>query len=142
MTVGTLRLRATSRALTLAVAVFACNGEPEPAGPAACTEEYRSWMVSVVDSAGSPVDGLPVIVDRPATGDTLPYGTPFLRPGNYLIMDDGMADTIRIEGEIIRAAGSGPAGGFVATWVFGADPWRCHVEQKSGPDTVIVAGGA
>lgn len=135
-------IRACAPVLILAVAALACDEEPGPAGPVACTEEYRSWMVSVVDTAGSPVDGLQVVVDRAATGDTLPYGMPFFLPGSYLIMDDGMVDTISIEGETIRAAVSGPAGGFVATWVFGADAWRCHVEKKSGPDTVVVAGDA
>ena len=125
--------------LLFAAALTSCSSEPDGTSPPACTEEFRSWTVTVVDSDGHPVDGLDVEVTRVLTGELLPYGDPsHFAPGEYRIMDDGMAATIRVQGETIRADGSGSEREFRASWEFGADAWRCHVERRSGPDTVIV----
>jgi hypothetical protein len=116
--------------------VIACSGDPDPTEPIACTEEFRSWIVVVVDAGGEPIDGLAVQVVRASSGAVLPYGDPGFSAGSYRIMDDGMADSIRIEGETIEASALEGEATFEAAWEFGADPWRCHVERLSGPDTV------
>ena len=120
----------------LPCAVLACSGTPDPTEPIACTEEFRSWSVVVVDGAGDPIDGLTLQVVRASTGAQLPYGDAAYSAGSYRIMDDGMAASIRIEGETIEASSAGGSGTFDAAWEFGADVWRCHVEKLSGPDTV------
>ena len=120
----------------LSCTVIACSGDPDLTDPIACTEEFRSWSVVVVDTAGNPVDGLTVQVVRTSTGEQLPYGGAAFSAGSYRIMDDGMAAAIRIEGETIEAGTSGGGATFDAAWEFGADAWRCHVEKLSGPDTV------
>ena len=121
----------------LPYAVLSCSGDPPPNDPIACTEEFRSWSVIVVDAAGTPIDGLTVQVVRPSTGELLPYGGPSFSAGSYQIMDDGMSASIRIDGETIEAGASGGEATFDAVWEFGADAWRCHVEKLSGPDTVV-----
>ena len=123
--------------LLLPCAVLSCSGDPDPTDPIACTEEFRSWNVVVVDAVGTPIDGLTVQVVRTSTGALLPYGGPSFSVGSYRIMDDGRAASIRIHGETIEAGASGAGGTFDAAWEFGADAWRCHVEKLSGPDTVI-----
>lgn len=123
--------------LLLPYAVLSCSGDPAPSDPIACTEEFRSWNVIVVDSAGAPIDGLTVRVLRAATGEPLPYGGASFSAGSYRIMDDGMTASIRIDGETIEAGTSGGGATFDAAWEFGADAWRCHVEKLSGPDTVV-----
>jgi hypothetical protein len=120
----------------LPCAVIACSGAPDPSDPIACTEEFRSWSVVVVDGAGVPVDGLTLQVVRASTGARLPYGEAGYAAGSYRIMDDGMAASIRIEGETIEASSAGGSGTFDAAWEFGADVRRCHVEKLSGPDAV------
>ena len=123
----------------LPLAAFSCSGDPGLADPVACTEEFRSWNVVVVDTAGTPIDGLTVQVVRKSTGELLSYGDPSFSAGSYQIMDDGMAASIRIDGETIEAGTSGGAATFESVWEFGADAWRCHVERLSGPDTVVAS---
>ena len=136
----TVPIHSLGRFLLLPCAVLACSGDPDPNDPIACTEEFRSWSVVVVDSAGNPIDGLTVQVVRASSGAQLPYGEPAFSAGSYRIMDDGMAAEIRIEGETIEARTSGAGATFDAEWEFGADAWRCHVEKLSGPDTVTAVG--
>lgn len=120
----------------LSCTVIACSGDPDLTDPIACTEEFRSWGVVVINAAGEPIDGLTVRVVRASSGALLPYGDAAFSAGGYRIMDDGMAASIRIEGEIIEASATGGGATFDAAWEFGADAWRCHVEKLSGPDTV------
>lgn len=129
-------IRRLSGLILLPYILIACSGDPNPIDPIACTEEFRSWNVVVIDAAGDPIDGLTVQVVRASTGAQLPYGQPAFSAGSYRIMDDGMAASIRIEGETIEASASGGGATFDAAWEFGADAWRCHVEKLSGPDTV------
>jgi hypothetical protein len=131
-----ISIRSLFGSTLLPCAVIACTGAPDPNDPIACTEEFRSWSVVVVDGAGDPVDGLTLQVVRASTGEQLPYGDAGYSAGSYRIMDDGMAASIRIEGEMIEASSAGGSGIFDAAWEFGADVWRCHVEKLSGPDSV------
>jgi hypothetical protein len=124
----------------LALLLLACSDGEMPGPWAVCTEEFRSWVVTVVDDALTPVAGLEVDVTRASTGEPLPYGEPMLQPGSYRIMDDGMSDELEIDGETILVEGAGQGISFEAEYVFGTDAQRCHVEKVSGPDTVVVGG--
>lgn len=126
--------------ILVALAVPGCSDDDGLVPPFACTEEFRSWVVTVLDDAGAPVAGLEVDVTREASGASLPYGEPGFTPGTYRIMDDAMADELRIDGEPIAVEGSGGGLSFRADYVFGADVARCHVRKISGPDSVVAAG--
>lgn len=126
--------------VAIAVAALACSDDGEIASPIACTEEFRSWTVTVVDDGGVPVAGLEVDVTRQATGALLPYGGPGSEAGSYRIMDDGMREELASDGESVVVEGAGTGISFRADYRFGTDGSRCHVEKISGPDTVAVGG--
>ncbi|MDT8436503.1 MAG: hypothetical protein RRA92_07075 [Gemmatimonadota bacterium] len=126
--------------LLLALALPGCSDDDGTGPPIACTEEFASWVVAVVDDTGTPVEGLEVAVTREATGALLPYGEPGFVVGSYRIMDDRMNDELRVEGETIVVEGEGEGIAFRADFLFGTDAARCHVEKISGPDTVVVGG--
>ena len=56
-----------------------------------CTEEFRMYLVVVVDSLGNPVDSLQTIVsnDRGKRYDFGSYLPPPYLPGAYFVMTDG-----------------------------------------------------
>ena len=126
--------------VAIAVAALACSDDGEIASPIACTEEFRSWTITVVDDAGAPVAGLDVDVIRSATGALLPYGGPGFEAGAYRIMDDGMREELAADGESVVVEEAGAVTTFRADFRFGTDVSRCHVEKISGPDTVETGG--
>lgn len=112
----------------------ACDDAP----PCACTEEFRSYHLSVVDADGSPADEVEVRVVRDRTGERLDYGSPTGAPGVYLIMDDSFAARLAAE-ESFEVNGVLGEASFTAQFRFGTDPCRCHVSRLAGPDTVSLS---
>lgn len=131
-------LRGLHRFLAALLFASACDDGTAPS--VACTEEFRSWVVVVVDDTGTPMVGLDVDVTRTSTGALLPYGEPGFTAGAYRVMDDGLSSELRVAGETIVAESEGEGVSFRAEYLFGTDPWRCHVEKLAGPDTVVVGG--
>jgi len=122
--------------LVLAGVLVACDGN-EPQTPCACTEEFRSYHLSVVDGAGEPADGVDVRVVRVLTGERLNFGAPAGTPGVYVILDDSFTDRIAAD-ESFQVGGVRGEASFTTEFRFGTDECRCHVLRLAGPDSVTL----
>ena len=122
--------------LVLAGVLVACDGN-EPQTPCACTEEIRSYHLSVVDGAGEPADGVDVRVVRVLTGERLNFGAPAGTPGVYVILDDSFTDRIAAD-ESFQVGGVRGESSFTTEFRFGTDECRCHVLRRGGPDSVTL----
>ena len=122
--------------LVLAGVLVACDGN-EPQTPCACTEEFRSYHLSVVDGAGEPADGVDVRVVRVLTGERLNFGAPAGTPGVYVILDDSFTDRIAAD-ESFQVGGVRGESSFTTEFRFGTDECRCHVLRRGGPDSVTL----
>jgi hypothetical protein len=132
-----IRFRALAAALlVLAGVLVACDGN-EPQTPCACTEEFRSYHLTVVDGAGEPADGVDVRVVRVLTGERLDFGSPAGTPGVYVIMDDSFTDRIAAD-ESFQVGGVRGEASFTTEFRFGTDECRCHVLRFAGPDSVTL----
>jgi hypothetical protein len=122
--------------LALAAALVACDGDD--AGPA-CTEEFRTAAVTVVDGDGTPASDATVRTFLVRTGEAVAVTSILdLIPGSYLILDDGAVPLIEGDDEAFRVTAERPTGNAVeATYRFAA-PGGCHIEKLSGPDTLQV----
>jgi len=120
-----------------ALAVFACD---DTAGICACTEEFRTYLVVVVDDTGTPVADVTLTRTNLRTGQVFEpswLGMPTV--GTYLVADDGILDEFSSEGDIVRVTGEKDGASFEAHFVFAvAGPCRCHVDKLAGPDTVLI----
>ena len=131
------RVRALAAALlVLAAVLVACDGN-EPQTPCACTEEFRSYHLTVVDGAGERADGVDVRVVRVLTGERLDFGSPAGTPGVYVIMDDSFTDRIAAD-ESFQVGGVRGETSFTTEFRFGTDECRCHVLRLAGPDSVTL----
>ena len=132
-----LRVRALAAILlVLGGVISACDGD-EQVPPCACTEEFRSYHLTVVDGAGEPADGVDVRVVRSLTGERLDFGSPAGAPGVYVIMDDSFADRIAAD-ESFQVGGVRGESSFTTEFRFGTDECRCHVLRRAGPDSVTL----
>ena len=124
------------------VTAAGCDDDPLLNG-CFCTEEFRAVSVTVVDTAGSPVDSMSVVVTRPRDGFTFtPDQELAFDPGTYVIMDDGDKTALTISGETVRVVATKGGASVNADYVFATDDCRCHIEKVSGPDTLVwVPGG-
>jgi hypothetical protein len=120
-------------------ALGACADDECEAG--ACTMEFRTFSVAVVNDAGEPVAGLEPVVTLVRTGAELDFsnagpGDP--ENGVYMVMTDGHGALIEQDEEAVRFTAT--TGGLSATgdFAFGMTMCRCHVEQVSGPDTLVM----
>jgi hypothetical protein len=106
-----------------------------------CTEEYRTYLVTVVDSLGFPVHSLDVAI-KDKDGDELnvqqdPY---YLGTDKYTVLNDSFT-------HIMCTCGSPQVIYFSATdgirtangeFSFNTDKCRCHINKISGPDTLVL----
>jgi hypothetical protein len=106
-----------------------------------CTEEYRSYLVTVVDTLGIPVDSLDVTVrdengaELSVVQDQYPWGV-----GNYTVMSDSFTKifcSCTLPEKIYFSATDGNriANG---EFLFNTDECYCHVYKVSGPDTLVL----
>ena len=83
-----LRLRLLPSLLLVAAALAGCDDEPT--GGCACTEEFRTFTVTVLDDAMQPAQGVTLTRTNLRTGRVLEPGwLGLLVPGTYLVTDDG-----------------------------------------------------
>ena len=120
----------------LVLALVACDDESET--PCICTEEFRSYHLTVVDVDGEPADGVNIRVVRDQTGEQLDFGSPAGAPGAYVIMDDSFTDRIAAD-EPFEVSGVRGEASFTTGFRFGTDPCRCHVLLLAGPDRVTLS---
>ena len=131
------RVRARAAAqLFLAGLLVACDSN-ESQIPCACTEEFRSYHLTVVDGSGELADGVEVRVVRVLSGERLDFGAPAGTPGVYVIMDDSFTDRIAAD-ESFQVGGVRGEASFTTEFRFGTDECRCHVLRLAGPDSVTL----
>jgi hypothetical protein len=107
----------------------------------ACTEEFRTYVVQVVDGRGRPVEGLESVARVERTGEFLARGAePFpAGEGRYPVATDADRARVRPEGDVVRFTAEGPGVEAAATFEFYDD--GCHLVKRAGPEQ-IVAGPA
>ena len=123
-------------ALVAVLPLMAAGCPPGTAG-CACTMEYRTITVRVVDAEGAPVEGLQATVTNETTGRVLDMGEeePF-EPGAYLVATDAHTNTLSEGGDRLRFRAENDALAAEATFVVGVDDCRCHVDKRSGPAVI------
>lgn len=120
-----------------ALAILACD---DPAGHCACTEEFRTFHITVLDDTGSPVPDVTITRTNQRTGQVLePTWLGMTVWGTYLVADDGLLEAFSPDGDVVRVTGQKDGAAFQANFVFAVPgPCRCHVDKLAGPDTVTI----
>lgn len=106
-----------------------------------CTEEFGSYLVTVVDTLGVPVDSLTITI-KDKDGDELDVqqGQHFLDEGKYTVLNDSFI-------HIMCSCGTPQTIYFSATdesrvangeFMFNTDECECHINKVSGPDTLVL----
>jgi hypothetical protein len=113
----------------------------------ACTMNYVSFYVTVLDASAQPATLDEMIITRPATGDTL-YPPParlmkkadFGRPSNgwNLVLDDMYTYLFSPAPDTVLFYGRNGSQTVNAAYVFNTDSCRCHLNRISGPDTLVL----
>jgi hypothetical protein len=105
-----------------------------------CTEEFRTYLVTVVDSLGNPVDSLETIIVNDI-GKEYNFGAcqppPFM-PGAYYVMTDGYQHDFSIKPGKIFFTGAKNNLEVTGEYLFNTDDCRCHVYRVAGPDTLVL----
>lgn len=143
MTLARIR---TVAPLALMLALFPASGpiacgssEPQGPDPCACTEEFRSFTVKLVDSDGSPLRNVSFDVTILRTGEKV--NVVEWVPGVYTVFDDNFTDQI-LPNEIIRVKAIKDATIASRDFIFTVtEPCRCHVQKVSGPDVIVLDPG-
>lgn len=125
--------------MTLLVLAFVFGNGCDNASCGVCTDEYRSYGVTVIDATGNPVEGLTATVrnewsgrsiSRDSTNGGLGIG------GNYTLITDSEIDMVSEDGSPISFVAAGNNLVAEASYVIGTGNCRCHVLKISGPDTI------
>lgn len=129
-------LRSTVLLFTFVTLVFPGCDSPSCGG---CTTEFRSYTVRVVNSDGSPIEGMTATIRNERTGaliDPSPIGGEQGEGGFYTIITDSQLDSVPTDGDTLSFRATG--GGLLAeaSFVIGADHCRCHIWKISGPETI------
>lgn len=106
-----------------------------------CTEEYRFFLVTVVDTLGVPIDSLNVTI-RDKDGDELdvaqdpnPFGA-----GKYTVLNDSFIQMFCActTPEIIYFSATDGNRAANGEFMFNIDECKCHINKVSGPDTLVL----
>lgn len=120
------------------IVLFSCSTVDEDC---LCTEEYRFFLVTVVDTLGVPVDSLNVTI-RDKDGDELnvvqdpyPFGA-----GKYTVLNDSFTQMFCSCTTPEKIYFSATDGNRIAAgeYLFNTDKCRCHINKVSGPDTLVI----
>jgi len=105
-----------------------------------CTEEFRTYFVTVIDSLGNPVDSLTTTItnDRGKEYKFMGFAPPPFIPGAYLVMTDGYQNDFSIGPGKIFFAGVKNYLEVTGEYLFNTDACRCHVYKIAGPDTLVL----
>lgn len=115
--------------------IAACDDDDERV---ACTQEFRTATVFVVDASDQPVTGATVRTFLVRTGELVPVTSIVdLMPGSYLILDDMATSLIPSGTEQFRVTVTRGGATVEAPYVFGTEQ-GCHIVKVSGPDTLVV----
>jgi len=133
----------TRSALTaIAAALFAtgAGGCDDAAETCACTEEFRAYLVTVLDDAMQPANGVTLTRTNLRTGSVLePTWLGMPAPGVYVVADDGLAGEFSSTGDVVRVVFAQGGSAHTEDFEFAVPaPCFCHVEKLAGPDTVVM----
>jgi hypothetical protein len=123
----------------LVMALISCSTVDEDC---MCTEEYRFYLVTIVDTLGVPVDSLNVTI-RDKDGDELDVmqESHLFGLGKYTALNDSFTQmfcSCTIPEKIYFSATDGNR---IASgeYFFNTDECRCHINKVSGPDTLVLS---
>ena len=105
-----------------------------------CTEEFRTYLVIVVDGNGNPIDSLQTKVtsDRGKEYNFEGFTTPPFMQGAYFVMTDGHQNDFEIRPGKIFFTGTKNNLEVTGEYLFNTDECRCHVYKVAGPDTLVL----
>jgi len=107
----------------------------------ACTEEFRGYGVTVVDTLGVPVDSLTVII-KDKDGDELDVQQNQFNfdEGKYTVLTDAFIHIFCSCGSAQKIYFSATDGSRTANgeFLFNTDDCKCHINKVSGPDTLVL----
>lgn len=122
----------------LIISVVSCSTFDEDC---MCTEEYRFYLVTVVDTLGVPVDSLTVTI-RDKDGDELGVRqeNQIFGPGKYTVLDDSFTSMFVSPNIPEKVTFTATDGARIATGecFFSTDECRCHINKVEGPDTLVL----
>lgn len=106
-----------------------------------CTEEYRFYLVTVIDTLGVPVDSLTVTItdkdgdELDVTQDPNPLGA-----GKYAVLNDSFIQMFCSCGTSQTIYFSATDGNRIAEgeYLFNTDECKCHINKVSGQDTLVL----
>jgi len=105
-----------------------------------CTEEFRTYLVTVIDTLGNPVDSLQITVTN-SRGKYYNFDTystsPFMQ-GACFVMTDGYESDFSTRPEKIIFQGTKDDKETIVEFYFNTDKCRCHVYKAAGPDTLVL----
>ena len=105
-----------------------------------CTEEFRMYLVTVVDSLGNPVDSLITTITnyRGKEYSFVGFTPPPFMPGAYFVMTDSYQNDFSTSPGKIFFKGVKNTLEVTGEYLFNTDKCRCHVYKIAGPDTLIL----
>jgi hypothetical protein len=124
-------------AVLLATGAGGCD---DTTGACACTEEFRAYLVTVLDDAMQPANGVTLTRTNLRTGKVLePTWLGMPAPGAYVVADDGLRQEFSSDGDVVRVVFAQGGSSHTEDFAFAVPaPCFCHVEMLSGPDTVVM----
>ena len=122
----------------LVIAIASCSTVDEDC---MCTEEYRFFLVTVVDTMGVPVDSLTIMI-KDKDGDELDVQQQdqIFGPGKYTVLDDSFTKMFvspAVSEKVTFTATDGTRN-VTGEYLFNTDKCRCHINKVSGLDTLVL----
>lgn len=113
----------------LFISILLLNNCTDESPDCICTEEFRMYLVVVVDSLGIPVDSLQTIIknERGKEYRFSGLGSPPYLQGAYFIMTDGYQDDFNTKPEKIFFGGIKNELKVIGEYLFNTDKCRCHI---------------
>lgn len=127
--------------LTLILIILLIYSCSEVDNDCICTEEFRSYLVTVVDTLGAPINSL-IVTIKDKDGDELDVvQDPHLfGAGKYTILNDSFTQMFCscTTPEIIYFSASDGIRIAAGEYLFNTDECKCHINKVSGPDTLVL----
>ena len=126
----------------VAVSAAGCTMmNPQPAVPecGACTMEFRTVQVQVVDERGAAIEGMEVVVHNQRTGSELEVDQESggFGSGMYAVVTDSNVDDVSEEGDTLHFRATDGARVAEGSFVVGRDRCSCHIVRESGPERLV-----
>lgn len=120
--------------------ILLLNNCSEESPDCVCTEEFKMYLVTVIDSLGNPVDSLATTItnERGKQYDFGNYPPPPYLTGSYVVMTDGYQDDFSAQPGKIFFSGLKSNLEVTGEYLFNTDACRCHVYKVGGPDTLVL----